>query len=55
MLGSFIMDQLCGEGTDEVDLYKVIDDAWERLELGVKGHDFNDFKKWLDNWKRPDD
>src|SRR2546421_8589007 len=47
--------QLCGEGTDEVDLYKVIDDAWRKLELGVNGHDFNDFKKWLGNWKRSEE
>ncbi len=55
VLGSFIMDQLCGEGADEVNLYKVIDDAWEKLELGVKGQNFDDFKKWLGDWKRPDD
>lgn len=53
MLGSFIMDQLCGEGTDEVNLYKVIDDAWDKLEKGVKNQDFVPFKKWLDEWKRP--
>lgn len=55
MLGSFIMDQLCGEGTDEVNLYKVIDDAWEKVELGMKGQNFDDFKNWLAGWRRPVD
>jgi hypothetical protein len=55
MLGSFIMDQLCGEGTDELKLHKVIDQAWKKLEVGMKNQDFENFKKWLDDWNLPED
>jgi hypothetical protein len=52
MLGSFIMDQLCGEGANELTLYEVIDGAWEKLNQTVKGRDLEAFKKWLDAWGR---
>jgi hypothetical protein len=51
MLGSFIMDQLCGEETDELVLDTVIERALKKSEeSGAIG---SDFKQWFDKWKGP--
>jgi len=43
---------LCGDGTNELTLYEIIDNAWEKLNQTVKGRDLEAFKKWLDAWGR---
>jgi hypothetical protein len=48
MLGSFIMDQLCGEEISELKLHKIIAEAWEKLE--ENGWPDEAFSEWLKDW-----
>jgi len=48
MLGSFIMDQLCGEEISELKLHKIIAEAWEKLKENGWGDDA--FSEWLQDW-----
>ncbi|HEX8649222.1 MAG TPA: patatin-like phospholipase family protein [Pyrinomonadaceae bacterium] len=52
ILGSYIMDQLCGEGTNPLDLYQVIDMAFRQLteeSADLKAAD-PQLKGWLKDW-----
>lgn len=49
MLGSFIMDQLCGEGTEDLDLETVMSKAVEQTLNGKAGGD--DLKSWFEKWQ----
>ena len=48
------MDRLCGEGTESLDLYKVVKSAFKQ---STEGHAITDqeFIKWLEEWLRPPD
>src|SRR5438132_12704927 len=54
MLGSFIMDRLCGEETDVLDVYAVIDNAFKQLTEKREGREAADaeLEKWLGKWLR---
>jgi hypothetical protein len=52
ILGSYIMDQLCGEGTNPLNLYQVIDMAFRQLteeSADLKAAD-PQLKGWLKDW-----
>jgi hypothetical protein len=52
MLGSYIMDRLCGEKTDDLDLYEVIDRAYSQLTdhtTEVAAAD-PQLEEWLKDW-----
>jgi hypothetical protein len=44
ILGSFIMDQLCGRETDELHLHEVVTRALEKLDVD------QEFRKWIEDW-----
>jgi hypothetical protein len=52
MLGSHIMDQLCGEGTNKLDLYTVIAKAVDQLTDDAGGTTDPELKDWLREWLR---
>ena len=52
MLGSHIMDQLCGEGTNKLDLYTVIAKAVDQLTDDTGGTTDPELKDWLREWLR---
>ena len=50
MLGSHIMDQLCGEGETALDLYKVVNEAFKQSNEGGVFKEDKKFIDWLENW-----
>ncbi|MDQ1558785.1 MAG: hypothetical protein QOD32_1845 [Pyrinomonadaceae bacterium] len=51
VLGSYIMDRLCGEGTAPLDLYTVVDNAFKKAREASVLTDAA-FIEWLENWLR---
>ena len=52
VLGSYIMDQLCGEGSNPLDPYQLVDEAFKQLTQerdGLKAAD-PQLKDWLKDW-----
>jgi hypothetical protein len=52
MLGSHIMDQLCGKGTNGLDLYAVIAKAVDQLTDDTGAAADSELKDWLREWLR---
>jgi len=50
MLGSHIMDQLCGEGTPPLNLYAVVNKAFKQSNAGGVFKEDQKFIDWLENW-----
>lgn len=52
ILGSYIMDQMCGEGTNPLNLYQMVDLAYRQLTEATDGLKPADpqLKDWLKDW-----
>src|SRR5947209_795663 len=54
-LGSFIVNELCGEGIEDLDIRRVVAKARDRMheqcgDRKDRGEDFEDLLKWLSRW-----
>jgi hypothetical protein len=52
ILGSYIMDQLCGEGTNPLNPYQLVDEAFRQLTGESSGRKAADpeLKEWVKEW-----